>query len=369
WRWKNRIDTKFMRMFQELPPMKPAPLPRSLAEGVDAELAGEHKPLCAGCGSKVGPGTLSAALAGLPGTGRADVLSGPGDDAAVLAVGGQRQVLTTDHLRAFTADPGLLARITAVHALGDIWAMGAQPQAALASVILPRMAAPLQARSMEEVMTAAAEVFGAAGAEIVGGHSTMGAEMTLGFTVTGLVAGDPITNAGARAGDALVLTRPIGSGTLLAAEMLGQADGRDIAALFDAMVRPQGDAAGILAGAHAMTDVTGFGLAGHLMAICKASGVAAEIDPDAVPLYPGALALAEAGHRSSIWAANCEAAPVDGAEGARGALLHDPQTAGGLLAAVDAAAAEGLVSRLQEAGHAAAVIGRIVAGAPGLRCA
>lgn len=368
WRWKNRIDTKFMAMFQDLPEMKPARLPRLVTQGVDAELAGAHKSLCAGCGSKVGPGTLSAALAALPGGGRADVVSGPGDDAAVLEIGGRRQVLTTDHLRAFTDDPGLLARIAAVHALGDIWAMGATPQAALASVILPRMAQPLQARSLAEVMAAAAEVFAEAGAEIVGGHSTMGAEMTLGFTITGLVEGDPITTAGAKAGDALVLTRPLGSGTLLAAEMQRQADGRDIVAMLDVMARPQGDAAALLAGAHAMTDVTGFGLAGHLLSICAASDVEAEIDLDAVPLYPGALALAEAGHRSSIWAANREAAPADGADGARGALLHDPQTAGGLLAAVEAAAAEGLVARLRTAGHEAAVIGRIVHGTPALRC-
>lgn len=368
WRWKNRIDTRFMAMFQALPEMKPAPLPRHVTDGVDAELAGEHKPLCAGCGSKVGPGTLSDALAALPRTGRADVLSGPGDDAAVLDIAGTRQVITTDHLRAFTADPALLARITAVHALGDIWAMGAKPQAALASVILPRMAQPLQARSMAEVMHAAAEVFSAAGAEIVGGHSTMGAEMTLGFTITGLVTGAPISNAGARPGDALILTRPIGTGTLLAAEMLGRADGRHVAAMFATMVRPQGDAAGLLAEAHAMTDVTGFGLAGHLLAICQASEVGAEIDLAAVPLYPGALALAEAGHRSSIYPANRDAAPVTGADGARGALLHDPQTAGGLLAAVAPDTAEALVAALREAGHAAAHIGRIAAGPPVLSC-
>ncbi|GKY88063.1 selenide, water dikinase SelD [Sinisalibacter aestuarii] len=368
WRWKNRIDTKFMRMFQELPQMTPDKLPRALTDGVAAELAGEHKPLCAGCGSKVGPGTLSAALAGLPAIGRADVLTGPGDDAAVLALGGAKQVITTDHLRAFTDDPYLLAKIAAVHALGDVWAMGAAPQAALASVILPRMAQPLQARSMGEVMRAAQEVFGAAGAEIVGGHSTMGAEMTLGFTITGLVTGAAITNAGARPGDVAILTRPIGTGTLLAAEMLGQADGRDVAAMLTAMARPQGDAAALLAPhAHAMTDVTGFGLAGHMWAICTASGVAGEIEADAVPLYPGALALAEAGHRSSIWEANRAAAPVAGAEGARGALLHDPQTAGGFLAAVAAAEAGALVAALRAAGHDAAAIGRFTAGAPGLR--
>ncbi|GGD26961.1 selenide, water dikinase SelD [Sinisalibacter lacisalsi] len=368
WRWKDRIDRKFMRMFQDLPKMPPAPLPRPVTEGVAEELKGAHKPLCAGCGSKVGPGTLGEALAGLTALGRADVLTGPGDDAAVLEIGGVRQVVTTDHLRAFTADPALLARITAVHALGDIWAMGARPQAALASVILPRMAEPLQARSMTEIMRAAREVFHAEGAEIVGGHSTMGAEMTLGFTITGLVDGAPITNGGGQPGDALILTRPLGSGTILAAEMLGAANGRDVAGMLATMARPQGDAARLLAGARAMTDVTGFGLAGHLMAICHASGVSAEIDLAALPLYPGALDLAEAGHRSSIWEANRAAAPVESAEGARASLLHDPQTAGGLLAAVDAGEAEGLVAALVAAGHDAAVIGRLGADAPGIIC-
>lgn len=368
WRWKDRIDRKFMRMFHELPQMAPPPLPRPVTEGVAEALEGAHKPLCAGCGSKVGPGTLGEALAGLTALGRADVLTGPGDDAAVLEIGAVRQVVTTDHLRAFTADPAQLARIAAIHALGDIWAMGAKPQAALASVILPRMAEPLQARSMAEIMRAAREVFHAEGAEIVGGHSSMGAEMTLGFTVTGLVESAPITNAGARPGDALILTRPLGSGTILAAEMLGAANGRHLAEMLATMARPQGDAARLLAGAHAMTDVTGFGLAGHLMAICRASGLAAEIDLAALPLYPGALELAEAGHRSSIWEANRAAAPVEGGTGARAALLHDPQTAGGLLAAVDAGEAEALVAALVAAGHCAAVIGQLSKYEPKILC-
>lgn len=368
WRWKDRIDRKFMDKFRHLPVMPPPALPEPVALGVAEELAGAHKPLCAGCGSKVGPGTLAAALSTLPRAGRADVIAGPGDDAAVLSVGGATQVLTTDHLRAFTEDAGLLARIAAVHALGDIWAMGARPQAALVSVILPRMSEPLQARTMAEIMGAAADVFAAEGVEIVGGHSSMGAEMTLGFTLTGLVEGAPISNAGGRAGDALILTRPIGSGTLLAAEMQGKARGGDVAKMLAVMATPQGDAAAILAGAHAMTDVTGFGLAGHLMAICKASGLTAEVQLDVVPTYDGALDLAEAGHRSTIHAANMAAAPVLGANGARGALLHDPQTAGGFLAAVDAGEAFGLAMELRAAGHEAAVIGTLVAGAPMIRC-
>ncbi|TYB80482.1 selenide, water dikinase SelD [Maritimibacter fusiformis] len=368
WRWKDRIDQKFMDKFRHLPEMTPPALPDPVALGVAEEMAGNHKPLCAGCGAKVGPGTLAHALATLPRSGRDDVLSGPGDDAAVLQVGGATQVITTDHLRAFSEDHGLFARIAAVHALGDIWAMGASPQAALVSVILPRMAEPLQARSMAEIMQGAGEVFGPEGAEVVGGHSSMGAEMTLGFTLTGLVEGAPISTAGARAGDALILTRPIGSGTILAAEMQGKAAGADVAAMLAVMATPQGDAARLLAGAHAMTDVTGFGLAGHLMAICAASKLGAEVQLDAVPVYAGALDLASAGHRSSIFAANRAAAPVSGAEGALGALLHDPQTSGGLLAAVDPDQAFGLAMELRAAGHQAAVIGTLVAGPPMIRC-
>ena len=198
WRWKDRIDRRFMRRFTDLPRMKVA-VPGDAAEGV-AEILGQA-PLCAGCGSKVGSGVLSEVLGRLPQVPRDDVLTGPGDDAGVLAIGGQTQVLTTDHLRAFTEDPDLMARIAAQHALGDVRAMGARAQSALAQIILPRASDPLQARMMEEIMTAAGEVFAAEGAVILGGHSTMGAELTIGFTVTGLCDGDPVTVGGAQEGE------------------------------------------------------------------------------------------------------------------------------------------------------------------------
>ena len=368
WRWKNHIDQKFMDQFRNLPKMTSPALPSPLTLGVEAELHGTGKPLCAGCGSKVAPGALGEALAHMTKTGRKDVLSGPGDDAAILSVGGARQVLTTDHLRAFTEDTGLFARIATVHALGDIWAMGAKPQAALLSITLPRMSETLQRRSMAEIMRATQEVLGAEGAEIVGGHSTMGAEMTLGLTLTGLCEVEPITNAGARPGDVLLLTRPLGSGVLLAAEMQGEADGRDIAQLLQIMATPQGDASACLAKAHAMTDVTGFGLAGHLLAICRASGLRAAISLDNLPLYEGALDLAEDGHRSSIYDANRLAAPVINAEGARAVFLHDPQTAGGLLASLPKPAAKAALAALDAAGHVAAIIGVMEEGAPEIIC-
>ena len=292
WRWKDRIDTRFMQKFTDLPQMEPAALPPVRALGVEAALG--EKPLCGGCGSKVGRTPLRAALASLPPTARTDIAPLPGDDAALIVMGEARQVISTDHLRAFVSDPVLMARITAHHALGDIWAMGAQPQGATVSLILPPMGPAPQARTLAEIMGTLAEVLGDSGAAILGGHTTVGAEMTLGLTVTGLCAQPPVTLAGGQVGDVLILTKPLGSGVLLAAEMAGQARGDWVAAAYAQMSVGQGAASALLAPlAHAMTDVTGFGLAGHLMGICEASGVGALLDLDAVPLMDGAQALAE----------------------------------------------------------------------------
>ena len=366
WRWKDHIDRSFMDKLTDLPAMPAPRLPAVRALGGDTA-----KPLCAGCGSKIAGDSLAQALTVLPPRARADVLSRPGDDAAILAHGARKQVMTTDHLRAFTADPVTLTRIAAVHALGDIWAMGASPQAALSSVTLPRMSRTLQARTLAEVLRTASEVMHAAGADLVGGHSTMGSETVIGFSLTGLCDGDPIGHYGAQPGDALILTRPIGTGVILAAEMAGQARGTNVQAMLRRMGTPQGDAAAILSGAQAMTDVTGFGLAGHLLAICKASGVGAQIVLDAVPVYDGALDLSAAGHFSSLHADNLRSAPVTyhDPQDPKFALLHDPQTAGGLLAAVPANQADFLIERLCAAGHVAVRIGRFTDDAPRIVCA
>jgi selenide,water dikinase len=363
WRWKNRIDQGFMDKFHNLPSMPTPAAPNDAAKGVAAELAGPMP--CGGCGAKLGPEALSTTLASLSQAGRDDVETAPGDDAAVLRIGGQRQVLTTDHLRAFTDDPVLMARIAAVHALGDIWAMGAKPQAATATVILPRMATRMQGAWLDEIMQAASEVFTAEGAEIVGGHSSMGSELTLGFTITGLLDRPAITLDGAEPGDALILTKPIGSGTLLAAEMRGLARGAEVADLWAAMQQGQAQASTILSPvARAMTDVTGFGLAGHLANICRASGVGAELHLDAIPLYPGALRLAEAGVRSTLFAQNRAALSneVTAPNTPLADLVFDPQTAGGLLAAVPADTADALSPTLAAAGLPASRIGRITDG-------
>jgi len=356
WRWKDRIDRRFMNRFQHLPSMAPA---KPALPGGQPE-----KPLCGGCGAKVGRPALLAALDRLPTPLRADVVRGAGDDAAVLRCGAGFQVITTDHLRAFCEDPWLMARITAVHALGDVWSMGAAPQTALAQITLPLMGERQQAETLREIMAAAAGVFGPEGADIVGGHTTLGAEMQIGFTVTGLTDRPAIGHGGARAGDRLILTKAIGTGVILAAEMLGQAQGADVAAAFAAMQRPQGAAARLLAPqAHAMTDITGFGLAGHLLSILQASDLSARIDLAAIPVLAGAEALAAAGHGSSLLPANLAAgALMVCRKSPRADLLFDPQTAGGLLAAVPEDRVEGLLAALHGLGETAALIGMLGAG-------
>ena len=372
WQWKDRIDRKFMAKFEGFPEMaKPKP-PADAVQGL-AEALGE-KPLCGGCGAKVGGGALSAALRELPAPVRADVLSGPGDDAGMIKAGSAVQVLTTDHLRAFTHDAALMARITATHALGDVWAMGAAPQSALSQITLPPLGTALQADMLAEILGAAAEVFGSAGADILGGHTSIGAELTIGFSITGL-AERPITKAGAALGDAILLTKPIGTGTILAAEMaiahqpellLGEA----VASCFASMLQPLAQASAILSPhATAMTDVTGFGLAGHLLEILQAAGLSAELDLDAVPILPGAEALAALGTASSIAPANRALClgRIIAPNTARTALLYDPQTAGGLLATVPKDQAQAVLAKLIAAGEQAAIIGHIRSGPVMLR--
>ncbi len=363
WHWKDRIDQQFMQKFRDLPAMPTPPLPRETAQGVAQELS-DHPMICGGCGAKVGPEALSTALAGARTGQRDDVLIRPGDDACALRIGGQVQVISTDHLRAFTADPWQMTRITALHALGDVWAMGAAPQAALVNLVLPRMSGPLQARTLAEIMAAAQEIMAEAGAEIIGGHTTQGAELTIGFTVTGLMPEGraPVGIGGAQPGDVLILTGALGTGVILAADMRGAADGDVVRGALDHMATSPKTAAQSLISAHAMTDVTGFGLAGHLLAICRASGCGAALDMDAIPLLDGAQALLDAGHRSSLHGANraWSEPDIEGLSPDTAEILFDPQTAGGFLAALPPQAAQQALAQMQARGIPAFQIGEML---------
>ena len=357
WRWKDQIDRKFMRQFEELKPMKGAELPSEHALG----LADHSGPICAGCGSKVGRGALENAAFAQKGAVRSDVQALPGDDAALLRMGDVSQLLSTDHLRAFCDDPVLMTKIAAVHALGDIYSMGAAPQAALVSLVLPRMSSALQERTLSEIMQTASDVMQDAGAQIIGGHTSMGAEFTIGFSVTGIAKNTPISLGGAKAGDVLLLTKPIGTGVILAAEMQMRARGGDVAAAYESMSRPLRLDAEALSNAHAMTDVTGFGLAGHLANICRASKVGAILNVNAVPLLNGAQELSAADVQSSLYPDNLSDAltMMNEPQTARGRLMLDPQTAGGLLAALSKEEAEKAIEELAQNGIRAVQIGMI----------
>lgn len=359
WRLKDRIDQKFMAQFHDLKPMSLPPMPNEYALGM-AETIGD-RPLCGGCGAKVGGTVLSQSLDALPANARADVVPTPGDDAAILKQpDGSYQVITTDHLRAFTNDPGLMARIAAVHALGDIWAMGATPQVAISTLILPPMSLTLHQSTLSEILKSANAVFAGQGAEIVGGHTSVGAELTIGFTVTGTCK-KPVTLAGARPGDVLILTKPIGSGTILAGEMAMMAKGDWVVNALETMSRPQHDAAKLLSGAQAMTDVTGFGLAGHLRNLAEASGVGIELDLLEIPFLDGAEELAKIGVKSTIYDSNRMLNPkLDPGRDAKARLLFDPQTAGGLVAAVDAGQAGEILAKLKSLRFDARIIGRCI---------
>jgi len=201
----------------------------------------------------------------------------------------------------------------------------------------------------------------------VGGHTSLGSELTIGFTITGVCKDEPVQLSGGKVGDVLILTKPIGTGTLLAAEMALQARGEDAVAALNSMQKDQAAAANILRDAHAMTDVTGFGLAGHLLGICEASSCAAELNIAAIPLLSGAEALAEQGIRSTLFTDNFKVASqmeLAQPESGRTALLFDPQTSGGLLAAVNADSAYEVLTQLGEAGYHARKIGRLTEGEP-----
>lgn len=371
WRWKDRIDLRFMAMFHELPAMATPALPAQVARDVRAEVQ-ETPPLCGGCGAKVAGGALKAGLVGLPAPRRQDVIVAGGDDAAVLAHAGDGvQVLTTDSLRAFTEDPYVLGRVAALHALGDVLAMGADPQAALAQITVPRASTVMQSRILSEIVQGASPVLAQTGADLVGGHTMQGDAMTVGFTLTGLATRYRL-KSGARAGDVLILTRALGTGVILAAEMryLRLAEGllgEVVAQALASMQRPALGLAELAQEAAALTDITGFGLAGHLWEMLAASGLSAELDLAALPVLPGAKMLAAGGVRTHLAAANRAAVPVPLSDTALGVLLADPQTSGGFLAAVPPERAAKVLAGLHAAGEGdARIIGRLRAGPPDL---
>jgi selenide,water dikinase len=352
WWWKDWIDRRWIRMYQE--PMAP--------------MLGADPMRCGGCGAKVGAEVLAGALANLPRPSDADVLIGldaPDDAAVMTPPAGMAVVQSVDHFRAFIDDPFLFGQIAAAHALSDLHAMGARPWTALAVAAVPYTSGAKMRTELADMLAGATEILTADGCALVGGHSAEAAEPALGFAVTGLA--DPamlMRKSGLRAGDALVLTKPLGTGIILAAHMRGLARAAWLQTAIDSMRMSNAVAAEVFQayGVVACTDITGFGLAGHLMEMLRASGVAATLWPDRIPALPGALELAAHGVESTLASENRRA--LDGAP-----LLIDPQTSGGLLAGIPSDLAEACLDELHAAQIHAAIIGHIIEGDPGIELA
>jgi len=369
WRWKDWIDRRFMRKFNELPEMTPAPAV-ALPPLADREALKEISAIamrCGGCGAKVGATVLSRALASIEPAARADVVAGldAPDDAALDDVGGdQLSLQTDDYFRAIVDDPYTLGKIAANHSLGDVYAMGGEPQTALAIATVPYGLESKVEADLSAMMAGANEVLREAGCALVGGHTSEGAELGLGFAVDGLVpATAALRKGGLEPGDGLILTKPLGTGTLLAADMRGKAKARWVMAAIAHMIASNAEAAQILRqhGVHAATDVTGFGLIGHLIEMVRASDVDATLAIDRLPLLEGARETVARGIFSSLQPQNVrlrrairELATV--AQHPLYPMLFDPQTSGGLLAAIPLAEAEPCVAALRAAGYAAAEI-------------
>lgn len=333
-----------------------------------------------GCGCKLAPSVLRAIMADLPAvTAFKDLLVGTetSDDAAVWRLNdAQALVATTDFFTPVVDDPFDFGRIAATNALSDVYAMGATPIFALAVVGMPIGKMPVE--TIGRILAGGASVCAEAGIPIAGGHSIDSAEPIYGLVALGLVHPDRLLkNSGARSGDLLVLTKPLGVGVYSAALKQGRLEAEGYAALIASTTQLNRLGAHLpdLEGVHAVTDVTGFGLIGHALEMARGAGLKAVIEAEAPPLHPGVEALARNGVRTGAagrnWASYGEAVSgADAVEPWRRDILCDPQTSGGLLIAVDPTEVDQVLALARDHGFSrAAVVGRFEEGAPGVALA
>jgi len=329
------------------------------------------------CGCKIAPAVLSEILASTPIRGLpADLLVGTetADDAAVYRLNdSQALVATTDFFTPIVDDPYDFGRIAATNAISDIYAMGGRPIMALAIVGMPLEKLPVSV--IQKVLEGGESVCAAVGIPIAGGHSIDTLEPIYGLVALGLVHPDKVKkNSGGRAGDVLVLGKPLGVGILSAVLKKGKISDAGYRQMIDytTQLNTPGEVLSETPGVHALTDITGFGLAGHLLEICRGSKVAAEVKFDAVPMIAEALDWAQQGVATGASDRNWKSYGADvqlpaGAPEWMRTLVTDPQTSGGLLVACEPQAEREVLKAFAERGFAEArTIGRLCAGKPRL---
>ena len=331
-----------------------------------------------GCGCKIAPAVLSEILAKSPlAQMHPDLLVGAesSDDAAVYRINdSQAIVATTDFFMPIVDDPYDFGRIAATNAISDVYAMGGRPILALAIVGMPIDKLPVE--TIQQILAGGAAVCRQAGIPIAGGHSIDAPEPIYGLVALGLVHPERVKrNDRARPGDALILGKGLGVGILSAALKKGKLGEEGYRQMLDTTTQLNTAGAGLaeLHEVHALTDVTGFGLLGHLLEIARGSRVGAEIEFDALPILPAALTLAQEGYATGAsdrnWASYGASVTLPAQFPAwKSKLLTDPQTSGGLLAACAPEAVQDVMRIFAEHGFAhATVIGRMVAGSPEIR--
>ena len=363
WRLKERIDRRFVRRFNELPEMEilSVDLPEPLAAALP-----DDPMRCGGCGAKLAANPLRRVLQKLPSQSAEHVSLGIGDDAAEVRHGTGTTLLSVDGFRAMVDDPYLLGRICAHHSLNDLYAMGARPTSALALATIPLMAEPMMEDDLHQLLRGVVDVLNASDTPLVGGHSAEGAELSIALTVTGTPGQTTLTKSGARVGDMLLLTKPLGTGVILAGAMRGMHLPGAIAGAVNCMDTSNALSVEILRNyaVNALTDVTGFGLLGHLSEILRGSDCGVSLHLNDIPLLPGALLMAKQGITSSLQASNAlvlaDFTLSTDLDAEILALLSDPQTSGGLLASVPAHQADSCLTALRAQQIEAAMIGEIV---------
>ena len=374
WSWKDWIDRHWMRQYQVLPEMNEGLVAEQVPEQlIEPEVKDQldDSMRCGGCGAKVGADILAAALSDITAVPRDDVIVGLNhpDDAALISIPeGKLSVLSVDFFRPIVNDPFIFGKIAANHCLNDIFAMGAEAQSAMTIVTLPVWPEQKLIHELKQMLAGAQEIFFAEGVALVGGHTAEGLELSLGFSVTGLAERNKVLHkATMQAGDVLILTKPLGTGTIFAADMRAKAKGRWVDNTIASMLQSNRAAGNCLHAydANACTDVTGFGLIGHLLEMLDRSSLTATLNLDALPVLDGAVETSGLGILSSLHSKNELLARRLNAGEARDQhpgfpMLFDPQTAGGLLASISNAQASICIERLRELGYASAsVIGSV----------
>jgi selenide,water dikinase len=330
-----------------------------------------------GCGCKIAPGVLADILknsSGFPVPKELLVGIETSDDAAVYKLNDdQALIATTDFFMPIVDDPFDFGRIAATNAISDVYAMGGTPIMALALVGMPINKLPVE--TIGQIIRGGESICAEAGIPIAGGHTIDSDEPIYGLVVMGLVHPSRVKrNADAKPGDKLILGKPLGVGILSAALKKNALDAAGYAAMIDSTTKlnKPGQALSALPDVHALTDVTGFGLLGHLMEVCRGAGVAAQVDAASVPLLPNVLTLAESGYVTGAsgrnWLGYGEHVMLaQHITPAQQVLLTDPQTSGGLLVSCAPDAVDEVLDIFRSEGFPhAAVIGEIAAGRPGV---